>query len=83
MDFILYGENGFHAFEIKRKRIISKQDLKGLLAFKQDYPEANAYLLYGGTETYIENGITICPYEETLKTLKPLLSAPLGTLSRK
>ena len=83
VDFILYGENGFHAFEIKRKRIISKQDLKGLLAFKQDYPEANAYLLYGGTETYIENGITICPYEETLKTLKPLLSAPLGTLSRK
>lgn len=74
VDFILYGENGFHAFEIKRKRNISKQDLKGLKTFKADYPEAHCYLLYGGNDAYIENGISICPYEQTLKSLKELLS---------
>lgn len=75
VDFVLYGENGFHAFEIKRKQKISKHDLKGLFAFKNDYPEVVTYLLYGGSNTYIENGIIICPYEQTLRSLKTILTS--------
>lgn len=73
VDFILYGEHGFHAFEIKRKQQISKQDLKGLLAFKEDYPEATCYLLYGGHRDYMENGIRICPYKTMLTTLEQVI----------
>ncbi len=73
VDFILYGEHGFYAFEIKRKKNISKQDLKGLLAFKVDYPEAKLYLLYGGNSSYTENGIVIAPYEATLRSLKLII----------
>ncbi len=75
VDFILYGKNGFHAFEIKRKQTISKQDLKGLLAFKKDYPEATCHMLYGGSRTYVENEITIRPFEETLRHLSSLIEA--------
>ena len=74
VDFIIYGENGFYAFEIKRKQNISKKDLKGLLAFKADYPEAHFYLLYGGKGEYIENGVHIAPFENILKALKNIIS---------
>jgi predicted AAA+ superfamily ATPase len=40
VDFVLYGPKGLFAFEIKRKSNINKKDLKGLQAFKKDYPEA-------------------------------------------
>lgn len=74
VDFIIYGESGFYAFEIKRKQNISKKDLKGLLAFKADYPEAHCYLLYGGKSEHIENGIHIAPFENMLKALKNIIS---------
>ena len=73
VDFVLYGKNGFHAFEIKRKQTISKHDLKGLRAFKEDYPEATCHMLYGGSRTYVENGITVCSFDETLRGLKTLI----------
>lgn len=74
VDFVLYGEQGFFAFEIKRKRNISKQDLNGLLTFKADYPEAQLFLLYGGQTDYMENGIHIIPYEAGLRCLKDIIS---------
>lgn len=73
VDFVIYGPKGFHAFEIKRKQNISKKDLKGLLAFKEEYPEASCYLFYGGHSNYIENGITILPYESALKQLPEIV----------
>ena len=74
VDFVLYGKNGFHAFEIKRKQTIAKHDLKGLRMFQEDYPEATCHMLYGGSRTYTENGITIRPFEETLINLNALLN---------
>ena len=73
VDFVIYGENGFHAFEIKRKQKISKKDLKGLFAFQEEYPEASCYLLYGGRNEYMENGIRIMPFELALKLLPGLI----------
>ena len=73
VDFVLYGEQGFHAFEIKRKTTIHTIDIKHLLAFGEDYPEAKLYLIYGGTEKqYIQN-VTILPFEEAIKSLAHIL----------
>lgn len=73
VDFVLYGKHGFHAFEIKRKQNLAKQDFKGLQAFKKDYPEATCHLLYGGSHTYVEQGVTVRPFEEALRDLTCLI----------
>jgi len=73
VDFILYGEKGLFAFEIKRKSKYTKNDLKGLKAFIKDYPMAKTYLVYGGEDMFYENNITIIPLEKTLKTLLEVL----------
>ncbi len=48
VDFILYGEEGIVAIEVKRAAKIRRQDLHGLKAFIHDYPMAKAFLFYGG-----------------------------------
>jgi predicted AAA+ superfamily ATPase len=40
VDFVLYGNIGIHAFEIKRTGRVSKSMLGGLTAFLRDYPLA-------------------------------------------
>lgn len=75
VDFIAYGENGFHAFEIKRKSSVSSKDLKGLRAFSRDYPEAKLYLIYGGDHEEYHDNITVMPIENALRQMKVILSA--------
>src|SRR3990167_3112460 len=41
VDFVLYGERGFYAFEIKRKNKIIPKDLQALRTFHEDYKEAS------------------------------------------
>jgi predicted AAA+ superfamily ATPase len=66
VDFILYGEKGLIALEVKSKKNISRRDLKGLRLFLKDYPIAKAYLLYNGeTKQYFDN-ITVLPIKEFL-----------------
>jgi predicted AAA+ superfamily ATPase len=49
VDFILYGEKGIHAIEVKRARTIRRRELSGLKAFLKDYPMARGYpVLWGG-----------------------------------
>ncbi len=66
VDFVLYGERGFHAIEVKRATTYRSGDLEGLKLFKQDYPQAKAYLLYLGTEMRNESGVTIMPVAKFL-----------------
>lgn len=66
VDFVLYGERGIKAFEVKRSKHISGKDLKGLKAFKKDYPDSDTYLLYGGEDKLQKGGITALPVEEFL-----------------
>jgi predicted AAA+ superfamily ATPase len=73
VDFVLYGNNGFLAFEIKRKNNLNAKDFKGLKAFSEDYPEAKLFLLYGGQEHYYENNIEVMPFNEALKKLPQIL----------
>jgi uncharacterized protein len=73
VDFVLYGERGLKAFEIKRTSRMRKEMLGGLLAFKKDYPMAQCYCLYGGDKRLNIEGIEIVPLIEALKGLPELL----------
>lgn len=71
VDFIIYGEIGFFALEVKRSKSIHSQDLRGLQEFKKDYPESFALMLYGGKEVIKSNDILCVPIDNFLKNLKP------------
>ena len=40
VDFVVYGESGLQAFEVKNARKVHSTDLRTLRAFRDDYPEA-------------------------------------------
>ena len=69
VDFVLYGERGLWAFEVKRSRELRREDGAGLKAFREDYPEARAILLYGGSRERHQEGIQAVPLEDGLRRL--------------
>ncbi len=74
VDFVLYGDKGIKAFEIKRTGKISSSMLKGLKAFGKDYPGAKMYFIYGGERVLREGDIEILPIKDALKDLSEILS---------
>lgn len=66
VDFILYGETVFRAIEVKNSDAIRPDDLRGLKAFREDYPEAETILLYRGEHRRVIDGITCIPVGEYL-----------------
>jgi len=74
IDFVLYGNRGIRAFEVKRTGKVSSSMTKGLKAFLKDYPEAKAYFIYGGERRLREGNIEILPIKDTLKELSSILS---------
>lgn len=74
VDFIVYGERGMMAFEIKSNKTFTSNHIRGLKAFIKDYPMTKGYLIYGGDRPMYDGGINIIPMEEALKTLPELLS---------
>lgn len=73
VDFVLYGERGIRAFEVKRSGRVRDEDTRGLKAFLKDYPSANATLVYGGDRMFYDGQIQIVPVVECLKDLKSYL----------
>jgi len=71
VDFVVYGPDGFWAIEVKHTSSIRGKDLKGLKAFRIDYPEAQTRLIYRGTERLEIDGIKCLPCEFFLKNLVP------------
>ena len=71
VDFVLYGPGGFWAIEVKNTARIRPQDLRGLRAFREDYPEAEARLLYRGDRRLVKKDIVCTPVEEFLASLRP------------
>lgn len=71
VDFVVYGPNEFCAIEVKNSASISPKDLNGLLAFRDEYPEAKSLLLYRGSRRRYEKGILIIPCEEYLRYIHP------------
>lgn len=73
VDFVLYGERGLFAFEIKRTQKLRSADTKSLEMFQADYPMAKCFMLYGGTKTYTHLDTRVMPFSEAIKALKVLL----------
>lgn len=71
VDFILYGEAGLYAIEVKNSERIRAADLRGLKEFGKDYPSGRLLLLYRGTERLMKNNILCLPCEEFLLSLDP------------
>ena len=71
VDFILYGQDHFHAVEVKNAKQIHAKSLRSLKTFLSDYPEADAILLYRGTEKLMVDEIICWPVDDFLLQLKP------------
>jgi predicted AAA+ superfamily ATPase len=74
VDFVLNGPRGFYAFEIKRSQTVSQSDAKALRAFKQDFPDATLYLIYGGSRSYNFDDVRVLPMTDVLKGMLKLLT---------
>lgn len=61
----------YHAVEVKNAKQIHPRSLTSLKVFLQDYPEADATLLYRGAEKLKVDGILCWPVEDFLCQLKP------------
>lgn len=71
VDFVIYGESGLFAFEVKNSRRVDSSDLTALKHFAEDYPQAQRYLLYRGDDRLKRDGILCMPCEEFLLALRP------------
>ena len=71
VDFVVYGEGTFHSIEVKNASRVRPEDLRGLRAFLDDYPEARGLLLYRGERRLVKGGVTCIPVEEFLGELRP------------
>ncbi|MFQ5486374.1 MAG: ATP-binding protein [Desulfobacterales bacterium] len=74
VDFVLYGERGLIAIEIKRAAKIRNHEFKGLKAFSKDYPQAALYMFYGGEKKLFVNNIKLIPLEKAITALPDLLA---------
>ena len=75
VDFIAYGPNGFHAFEIKSSQNITAKHLRGLKTFSKVYPEAKLHIFYMGNQTRYEGNITTHPFEKDITNLSKILKS--------
>jgi predicted AAA+ superfamily ATPase len=71
VDFVIYGKGGFWAIEVKNGVAVRPADLRGLKAFREDYPEAVLRLLYRGSEALEIDGIRCLPCAEFLRQMIP------------
>lgn len=71
VDFVVYGNGGLYALEVKNSNRVRPEDLRGLKNFAQDYPESRRFLIYRGTERTLQDGILCLPCDEFLRGLVP------------
>ena len=66
VDFVIYGESGIFAFDVKNTNVIRKADLRHLKTFLADYPMADGFFLYRGKEKRLKEGILCLPCDDFL-----------------
>ena len=71
VDFVVYGETGLQAFEVKNAARVHSTDLRSLRAFRDDYPEAETAVLYRGRERLRIGDVWCLPVEEFLRRMVP------------
>jgi len=74
VDFVLYGEKGIRAFEIKCTGKLSSSMLSCLKSFLRDYPMTKSYFICGRKRRMSDNNIEIVPVHEELQNLGDILS---------
>lgn len=73
VDFVLYGEKGLWAIEVKAQSQVRAQDIHALQEFKKDYPEAQCLLVYLGSEKKVIGDIQFIPAEIFFKNLAKII----------
>ncbi len=71
VDFVVYGESGLYALEVKNTDRVRPGDLRGLKGFAADYPQSRRLFLYRGKERLLRDGILVLPAAGFLATLVP------------
>ncbi len=71
VDFVIYGQSGLYAVEVKNSAKVRPEDLRALGSFGEDYPESRRFLLYRGKDRILRDGILCLPCEEFLLSLRP------------
>lgn len=71
VDFVIYGPRGFWAIEVKRSPNFAPSDVKGLLAFKEEYPEAECFFVSLCKRREVYRGFPVIPVEEFLLNISP------------
>lgn len=77
IDFILYGEKGLLAIEVKHSDRVRREDLAALELFGEDYSVARKIYVYGGNRRYVERGIELWPAEEFFRSCRQILGGEL------
>ncbi len=73
VDFVLYGERGLIAIEVKRANLLRSRDFDSLNEFRADYPMAKCIVIYGGTRRTTTNGIEVWPIGPALSRIQEWL----------
>lgn len=71
VDFVVYGADGLFGIEVKNAAAVYRQDLRGLRAFREDYPEGETVLLHRGLERLRLDGVWCVPTADFLCALAP------------
>lgn len=71
VDLVVYGADVFWAIEVKHAGHVRRKDLRSLLSFREDYPEAELRLVYRGARTLEIVGIRCVPCERFLRVCGP------------
>ena len=71
VDFVVYGEDGFWALEVKNSDRVRSGDLRSLRTFLGDYPECEPLLLYRGEDRQLIDEIPCVPVADFLRRLHP------------
>jgi predicted AAA+ superfamily ATPase len=71
VDFVVYGAAGFWGIEVKNTTRVRPEDLRGLNAFGDDFPEAETILLYRGTRRERHGRTWVLPADDFLRALHP------------
>lgn len=71
VDFVVYGESGVYAIEVKNTRRLLPEHLRALKGFAEDYPRSRRYLLYRGNERLSRDDVLCVPCEDFLRKLMP------------
>ena len=71
VDFVVYGPETFVAIEVKNAASVQRADLRGLRAFREDYPEVRPVLLHRGQDALRIDDIPCVPCADFLAGLIP------------